>query len=146
MELELVWTIRTANGGATGLEFAQAPVEARHRTVLVHALPTTTDVDVTSNGSRLVAMGRALLATSATPMTRLTIEGLRITRADLWPMESDLGSIVVRHSGGAGELQSWATAEEKRAPRWTWSLQFTGRGDLLEKRARDRSRPPAVIS
>ena len=142
MELDIVWTIRTSDGGATGLEFAQARLEARHRSILVHASPSAIDVDVTSNGSQLIATGRDLRADGSAPMSRLRIEGLRITRTDVWPADADLGSIVVLHGGEAGELLTWETDDELL--HWTWSLRFRGRGDRINERRRDPSRRPAV--
>ena len=143
MELDAVWTIRTSDGGATGLEFAQARVEARQRSILVHASPSAIDVDVTSNGSQLIALGRDLRGDGSAPMSRLRIEGLRITRTDVWPADDDLGTIVVLHGGEAGELLTWETDDELL--HWTWSLRFRGRGDRINERRRDPSRRPAVV-
>ena len=142
MELDAVWTIRTSDGGATGLEFAQARIEAEHRSILVHASPSAIDVDVTSNGSRLIATGRDLRGDGSAPMSRLRIEGLRITRTDVWPSDDDLGTIVVLHGGEAGELLTWETDDELL--HWTWSLRFQGRGDRINERRRDPSRRRAV--
>lgn len=143
MELDMVWTIRTSDGGATGLEFAQARIEARHRSILVHASPTAIDVDVTSSGSRLIAMGRDLRGDGAAPMSRLRIEGLRITRPDVWPTDVDLGTVVVLHGGEAGDLLSWETDEARL--HWTWSLRFRGRGDRINERRLDPSRRRADV-
>jgi hypothetical protein len=143
MEVDFIWTIRTSDGGATGLEFAQARIEARHRSILVHAPPTAIDVDVSSNGSQLIAMGRDLRGDGSAPMSRLRIEGLRITRTDVWPADADLGTIVVLHGGEAGELLTWDTDGELL--HWTWSLRFRGRGDQINERRRDPSRRRAVV-
>lgn len=142
MELDMVWTIRTSGGGASGLEFAQARIEARHRSLLVHASPGSIDVDVTSSGSRLIAMGRDLRGDGAAPMSRLRIEGLRITRTDVWPTDADLGTVVL-HGGEAGELLAWETDDQRL--HWTWSLRFHERGDRSNERRPDPSRRHADV-
>ena len=148
MELDMVWTIRPSGGGASGLEFAQARIEARHRSLLVHASavhasPGSIDVDVTSSGSRLIAMGCDLRGDGAAPMSRLRIEGLRITRTDVWPTDADLGTVVVLHGGEAGELLAWETDDQRL--HWTWSLRFHERGDRSNERRRDPSRRHADV-
>jgi hypothetical protein len=119
----LVWALRAADGGAAGLEFARARVDVEDG-VLVHAAPTVLDVEVFENGERLIAVGKALRASSDTPMTRLTIDGVRVLREQVWPQDEDAGSIVLLPGGEAGRLRSWSTDEQRR--RWVWSLEFRG--------------------
>jgi hypothetical protein len=118
-----LWALRGTDGGAAGLEFARSRIEVCD-SVLVHAAPSVLDVEVFANGERLVAIGKALRATADTPMTRLTIDGVRVVREQLWPEEADLASIVLLPGGEAGRLGSWATDPARR--RWVWSLEFRG--------------------
>lgn len=118
-----MWALRGADGGAAGLEFARAKIDVTD-TVLVHAAPSVLDVEVFENGERLVAIGTSLRASEDTPMTRLTLDGVRVRREQLWPDDADLGAIVLLPGGEAGRLQTWATDPERR--RWVWSLEFRG--------------------
>jgi len=122
-----VWQLRSTDGGSTGLEFARAAIDPS-RTVLVHAAPTSLDVEVLANGEQLIAIGRDLRPGDQeddTPMTRLVIDGTRVLRTQLWPEEGDLGSVVLLPGGEAGVLRSWATDPDHSS--WTWSLELRGR-------------------
>jgi hypothetical protein len=121
----LVWSLRGADGGASGLEFARAALDVTD-TLLVHAAPSVLDVEVFENGERLIAIGTALRASEDTPMTRLTLDGVRALREQVWPADGDLGSIVVLPGGEAGRLQAWTTDPERRG--WVWSLELRGGG------------------
>jgi hypothetical protein len=118
-----VWALRSADGGASGLEFARAAVEVTD-TILVHSAPSVLDVEVFENGERLVAVGKSLRASADTPMSRLSIDGVRVLREQVWPGAGDEDSIVVLPGGEAGRLESWATDPEQRG--WVWSLRFRG--------------------
>jgi len=118
-----VWALRGADGGAAGLEFARAKIDLTD-TVLVHAAPSVLDVEVFDNGERLIAIGTSLRASEDTPMTRLTLDGVRVRREQVWPDHGDLGSIVLLPGGEAGRLETWETDQERR--RWVWSLEFRG--------------------
>jgi hypothetical protein len=119
----LVWNLRGADGGAAGLEFARATIEMTE-SVLVHAAPSVLDVEVFENGQRLIAAGKGLRASVDTPMARLRLEGVRVLREQVWPVEEDVGSIVLLPGGEAGRLESWATDPKQR--RWVWSVQLRG--------------------
>lgn len=119
----LVWALRSADGGSAGLEFARAKVDEVD-SVLVHAAPSTLDVEVFVSGERLIAAGVHLRATEDTPMTRLTLDGTRVLREQVWPREEDRGSIVILPGGEAGVLQTWETDDERR--RWVWRLELRG--------------------
>jgi len=122
-----VWQLRSADGGAAGLEFARSAIDPS-RAVLVHAAPTRLDVEVLANGEQLIAIGRDLRPgdqDDETPMTRLVIDGTRVVRSQLWPDEADLGSVVLLPGGEAGVLRSWVT--EPDHSNWTWSLELRGR-------------------
>lgn len=119
----LIWALRGADGGSAGLEFARAKIDEVD-SVLVHAAPSTLEVEVFANGERLVAVGEQLRATEDTPMTRLTIDGMRVLREQVWPTDEDRGSIVLLPGGEAGVLQSWATDDQRRG--WVWTLELRG--------------------
>jgi len=119
-----IWSIRSTDGGATGLEFCNASI-APTETVLVHAAPSRIDVGVYENGGTLVAIGEGLDATGETPMTRLRLDGLRILREEIWPGEDDLGSVVLLGGGEAGVLKSWWNADDRSA--WRWDLELSNR-------------------
>jgi hypothetical protein len=119
-----IWSIRSTDGGATGLEFAQARI-APTDTVLVHATPSRIDVGVYENGGTLVAIGEGLDATGETPISRLRVDGLRILREEIWPSDEDLGTVVILPGGEAGVLTRWWNAEDRSA--WRWSLELSNR-------------------
>ena len=119
-----VWSIRSTDGGSTGLEFSRARI-APTETVLVHATPSTIDVGVYENGGTLVAIGERLHSTDETPMTRLRLDGLRVLREEIWPSDEDLDSVVILAGGEAGVLRQWWHAEDHSA--WRWSLELSNR-------------------
>jgi hypothetical protein len=113
--------IRTSEGGATGIEIANARIAARHDVVLAHALPESVDVEV-SDGS-LVAIGEDLRAGEPLPMSKLTVDGLRVLRENLWPTDDELGLPVILPGGEAGILRSWWNDDERRS--WRWTVEFS---------------------
>jgi hypothetical protein len=119
-----VWAIRNPDGGANGLEFARATV-APHDEVLVHAAPSTVDVRVYENGGALVALGEGLEATGDAPMARLRIDGLRISREEVWPTEREHGMVVILCGGEAGILRAWSNDGERSE--WRWRLELSNR-------------------
>ena len=119
-----VWTIRSTDGGATGLEFARSRI-APASEVLVHAAPSRMDVAVYENGGTLVAIGEGLEANDRSPITRLRLDGLRILREDRWPTDEDLGTVVILCGGEAGVLRSWWNADDRSE--WRWDLELSNR-------------------
>jgi hypothetical protein len=119
-----VWSIRSTDGGATGLEFANARI-APATEVLVHATPSTIDVAVYENGGILVAIGEGLKATDDAPITRLRIDGLRVLREETWPTADDEGTVVILCGGEAGVLQRWWNDDERTE--WRWQLELSNR-------------------
>jgi hypothetical protein len=120
-----IWEVRCPEGGTAGSEFARAILAGGVTSVLVHAPPSTIDVEVRGPDSAVLARGTTLTTDLASPMARLRIEGARITREQLWPSDADLGSIVILPGGEAGELRSWWHAEDHRS--WRWLIQFDGK-------------------
>ena len=119
-----LWSIRSPDGGSTGLEFARARI-APTDTVLVHAAPSRIDVAVSADGGAIVASGEDLGSTDETPITRLRLDGTRVLRQEIWPSEDDLGSVVILPGGEAGVLTAWWNADDRSA--WRWSLELSNR-------------------
>ena len=118
-----VWDLWYPNAGAQGLSFARCRIDAA-RTIWVHAAPDTLRVEVRDADGRLLASADQLRRATGTalPMTRLDREGTSITRADTWPTESDVGSVVVLPGGEAGVLRSWWNDAD--GSEWRWTLEF----------------------
>jgi hypothetical protein len=116
-----IWDIRNPDGGANGLEFARAKLDA-HDVVLAHALPTEVDVTVRDEDGELVAYAAGLRDDAMTPMARLVVEGQRVLRNNCWPTPSDAGTPVILCGGEAGILQKWWNAEDRSE--WRWSIEL----------------------
>ena len=121
---DTIWELRNPDGAAYGLEFARARMAA-HRVVLVHAAPSRLDVTVRTVDERLIAIGTDLHAPGETPMSRLTLDDLRIVRENVWPGEGDTGLPVILPGGEVGILREWWNAADHRSWRWTIELQNT---------------------
>jgi hypothetical protein len=119
---DTIWDLRNPDGAAHGLEFARARM-ASHRVVLVHAAPSRLDVVVRTPDENLVAIGTDLHAHGETPMSRLTLDDLRIVRENVWPGEGDLGLPVILPGGEVGVLREWWNAPDHRSWRWSIELQ-----------------------
>src|SRR2546421_4061184 len=104
-ELQL-WDLWIADVGATGISFARGRLDPTD-TMIVHAPPEKLNVEVRSNDGTVVARGENLSRTADTPMARLRMGGNRITREDIWPNESDYGTLVIVAGGEVGMLRSW---------------------------------------
>jgi hypothetical protein len=118
---DTIWELRSPDGASQGLEFARARM-GDHRVVLVHAAPSRLDVVVRTVNEKLVAVGGDLHADADTPISRLTMDDLRIVRENVWPGEGDLGLPVILPGGEVGILLSWWNAEDRSAWRWTLEL------------------------
>jgi hypothetical protein len=119
---DTIWELRNPDGGAQGVEFAKARM-GDHRVVLVHAAPSRLDVVVRTVNEVLLAIGTDLHARDQTPMSRLTLDDLRIVRENVWPTEEDLGLPVILSGGEVGILRSWWNAEDRSA--WRWALELS---------------------
>jgi hypothetical protein len=118
---DTIWELRNPDGGAQGLEFAKARM-GDHRVVLVHAAPSRLNVVVRTVNEVLLAIGTDLRAEGETPISRLTLDDLRIVRENVWPGEEDLGLPLILPGGEVGILRSWWNAEDRSAWRWTLEL------------------------
>jgi hypothetical protein len=117
-----VWEIRSPEGGAKGLEFARAEMDAAHRTTLVHAAPSAIDVVVTADGFVIGQAHDLRDDTRATPMSRLRLDGATLTRENIWPAQEDVGLPVILPGGEVGILLAWSNAED--GSEWTWRVEF----------------------
>ena len=119
------WEIWYPGAAATGLPIARARIDPAD-VVWVHSVPRKLAVTVRQGDDRVIARGEPLERDGGyVPMTRLTVEGDRITREDRWPTDVDLGAIVILPGGEAGVLTAWWNAEDGSA--WRWSVEFSNR-------------------
>ncbi|MDQ4079048.1 MAG: hypothetical protein M3220_22745 [Chloroflexota bacterium] len=115
------WSVWYSKAAATGLLMARGLIETADE-ILFHAAPRFLTVEVMDEmGSRL-AYGKDLEQTTDSPICRLSREGERIVREDIWPTEEDLGTIVLLPGGEAGQLKSWWNAEDQKE--WRWQVEF----------------------
>jgi hypothetical protein len=119
---DTIWELRNPDGGGQGLEFARARM-GHHRVVLVHAAPSRLDVVVRTVDEHLRAIGTDLHAPGQTPMSRLTLDDLRVVRENVWPVERDLGLPVILPGGEVGILTAWWNAADHSA--WRWSIELS---------------------
>jgi hypothetical protein len=117
-----LWEIRNPDGGATGLELARARVGVVGQ-VLLHAAPERIDIDVMNSEGTVETRGRNLHADGATPISRITIDGDRMIRENIWPGDADLGTVVILPGGEAGVLTAWWHADDRRS--WRWSVELS---------------------
>ncbi len=121
---DIIWELRSPDGGAQGLEFAKARM-ASHRVVLVHAAPSRLNVSVRTVNEQLLAVAVDLHAPGETPISRLTVDDLRIVRENVWPGEGDLGLPVILPGGEVGVLRTWWNADDHSA--WRWTIELSNR-------------------
>lgn len=117
------WELWFPEAAATGLLFARARIGP---TVVlwVHAAPPTLAVTVREGDERVIARGEGLQRTGTQlPMTRLALQGGKVTRDDRWPAPDDLGSLVILPGGEVGTLLAWWHAEDGSA--WRWQVEFS---------------------
>jgi hypothetical protein len=93
-------------------------------TLLAHAAPEALTVEVYVNGSELVAIGPDLVRKGAsTPITKLTMDGERVTREDIWPTDDDIGLPVILPGGEVGILTEWSNAPDHTS--WEWAIRLS---------------------
>ena len=116
-----IWDLWYGQAGATGLAFARGRFKAT-KVLFVHAPPPMLTVEVRSETGKRLAYAQDLAQTADRPMARLSLEGDTITREDLWPIQSDLGQLVILPGGEVGKLTSWWNAED--GSEWRWQIEF----------------------
>jgi hypothetical protein len=115
------WELWYPKAAAAGLSFGRSKIDGAD-TLLVHAPPPMLNVFVRDEKGELRAEGIDLEATGDTPIARLTRQGKRIYRKDIWPGENEIDSIVLLPGGEAGILIYWWNAEDHSE--WRWRLEF----------------------
>ena len=116
-----IWDLWYPQAASTGVAFARGRLDATN-ILLVHAAPPMLTVEVRSDDGKRLAYAQDLAQTADRPMARLTIQGEHITREDLWPMQEDIGRLVILPGGEVGELLSWWNAED--GSEWRWQIEF----------------------
>lgn len=116
------WELWFPNAAANGLLFARCRIDPAN-VIWVHATPPNLAVVVRNADDTVIARGEPLeFEGEGTPMTRLSLEGVRVTREDRWPNDADLGAPVLLPGGEAGTLQGWWNADDKSE--WRWQVEF----------------------
>jgi hypothetical protein len=116
------WDLWYPKAGATGLPFARGRIEAGTEVLLVHAAPPVLTATLWSGDRRVLAEGFDLQRTQDTPIARLTRQGDRIERVDIWPGEADIGVLVLLPGGEVGTLVKWWNAADHSE--WRWQLEL----------------------
>jgi hypothetical protein len=116
-----IWELWYPKAAAAGLPFSRSRIDPQN-SVIVHSPPQTLTVEVSNLEGQHIAGGKDLEATTDSPMARLTKEGDRIKREDIWPEDEDLGLIVLLPGGEAGRLLKWWHAEDHSE--WRWQVEF----------------------
>jgi hypothetical protein len=116
-----IWDLWISQAAATGVSFARGRLDAT-KVLWVHAPPPMLTVEVRSENGERLAYAQDLAQTADRPMARLTLQGDRITREDLWPVPGDIGQLVILPGGEVGHLISWWNAENESE--WRWQVEF----------------------
>ena len=116
-----IWDLWYPKAGATGVPFARGRLD-KTNILLVHAPPPVLTVEVRSESGQRLAYAQDLQQTAERPMARLTLQGERIAREDLWPVQSDIGQVIILPGGEVGKLISWWNAED--GTEWRWQVEF----------------------
>ena len=116
-----IWDLWFPDAAATGLPFARGRLDPTD-VLWVHAAPANLSA-VIREGDTIVARGQNLQRVGERfPMTRLTRRGAEISRADRWPTDDDLGSLVILPGGEVGTLTRWWNAGD--GSEWRWQVEF----------------------
>jgi hypothetical protein len=116
------WEIWYPKAGATGIPIARGSIGQPVAVILVHAGPPILTVTVRNAEGLPIAEGMDLAATAETPMVRLTRDGDRVLREDIWPGAQDIGRLVLLVGGEVGTLKQWWHAEDHSE--WRWSIEL----------------------
>jgi hypothetical protein len=118
-----IWSLRYPFAAATGIEFARGRLDPTSA-LLAHAAPEALTVEVYENGSTLIAIGQDLIRKgSSTPITRLTMDGERVSREDIWPTDEDIGLPLIMPGGEVGILTEWWNAPDHTS--WEWTMRLS---------------------
>ncbi len=116
-----VWDLWFPNAAAQGLSFARGRLNATD-VLLVHAPPDSLRVEVKDDAGRLIAAGDQLKRTADTPMARLVRDNGDVSRADIWPVQEDIGRPVILPGGEVGILREWWNSADEQE--WRWQVEF----------------------
>jgi len=116
-----IWDLWYSKAGATGIPFARGRLDATN-VLLVHAPPPVLTVEVRSEEGQRLVYAQDLEQTADRPMARLTVQGKKITREDLWLTQEDVGRLVILPGGEVGKLLMWWNAED--GSEWRWQVEF----------------------
>jgi hypothetical protein len=116
-----IWELRQPDAAAAGLPFARGRLDATDR-MIVHAAPSTLEVEVRSDDGQRLALGESLQRTDDCPMAMLTVQDGAVRRQDRWPTPDDIGTPVILPGGEVGILTAWEHAEDGSS--WRWSVEF----------------------
>jgi hypothetical protein len=115
------WDIWYPKAGATGLSFARGRLDATP-SLLIHAAPPVLTITIYSEDGSRLARGIDLTATDETPITRLSRNGDKVHREDIWPTDADLGYPVMLPGGEVGILKQWWNAPDHSE--WRWQIEL----------------------
>jgi hypothetical protein len=116
------WQVWYPNAAADGLLLARGKLDPAD-VLWLHAAPDAIRVEVYDDAGQRIAFGDQLeLHGESGPMTRLQRRGDAIEREDRWPVESDLGALVLLPGGEVGTLTAWWNADD--GSEWRWLVQF----------------------
>ena len=116
-----IWDLWYPQAASTGVAFARGRLDATN-VLLVHAAPPMLTVEVRDDNGKRLVYAKDLPQTADRPMTRLTVQGERVTREDLWPTQEDIGRLVILPGGEVGQLLKWWNAED--GSEWRWQVEF----------------------
>ena len=116
-----IWDMWYPQAASTGVSFARGRLEAT--TILwVHAPPPMLTIEVRGENGQRFAYAQDFAQIADRPMARLSLQGDRIIREDLWPTQNDIGQLVILPGGEVGKLLSWWNAED--GSEWRWQVEF----------------------
>ncbi len=116
-----IWDLWYPQAAATGVPFARGRLDATN-VLLVHAAPPMLTVEGRDDHGKRLVYAKDLPQTADRPMSRLTVQGERILREDLWPTPEDIGRMVILPGGEVGQLLKWWNAED--GGEWRWQVEF----------------------
>jgi hypothetical protein len=115
------WEVWYPRAAATGVLIGRGAMDSTE-SVILHSAPDVVTVEVSDNRGTRLAFGADLERTQQSPMCRLRRNGGSVTREDIWPLEDDIGSLVMLPGGEVGVLQAWWNAED--GLEWRWQVEF----------------------
>jgi hypothetical protein len=115
------WEVWYPRAAATGVLVGRGAMDPTG-SVILHSAPDVVTVEVSDGRGARLAYGAELERTQQSPMCRLRRNGGSVTREDIWPVEGDIGSLVMLPGGEVGVLKAWWNAEDRLE--WRWQVEF----------------------